>query len=78
MLRRALTLDGPAALRYARGCEGAFKEDTSAADVCVLHPGTDVTIISYGVLMNPFYTEILCIKTAETICLSFKQSREHH
>ena len=52
MLRKALTQDGPAALRYARGGEGAFQEDTSDKDACVLRTGTDVTILSYGILIN--------------------------
>ena len=52
MLHLALTADGPAALRYPRGAEGDFKDDTSAADAAVLREGTDVTLVSYGVLIN--------------------------
>ena len=52
MLSLALAEDGPAALRYPRGGEGAFKDDTSAADACVLREGTDLTIVSYGILIN--------------------------
>ena len=52
MLRLALAGDGPAALRYPRGCEGAFSENTAGADACVLRQGTDVTLVSYGILVN--------------------------
>ena len=52
MLRLALDYDGPAAVRYPRGGEGAFCEDTSAQDISVLRMGTDVTIVSYGILIN--------------------------
>lgn len=52
MLARALRTPGPTALRYPRGGEGAFREDTSAQDAAVLRPGRDVTIVTYGVLVN--------------------------
>ena len=52
MLRLALASDGPAALRYPRGREGAFTADTSAADGAVLRNGTDLTVVSYGILIN--------------------------
>lgn len=52
MLRRALEGEGPAALRYPRGGEGNFREDTSADDACVLRAGTDLTILCYGILVN--------------------------
>ena len=52
MLRKALERDSPAALRYPRGGEGTFTADTSDADACILREGTDVTILSYGILIN--------------------------
>ena len=52
MLRLALASDGPAALRYPRGTEGAFTEDSSAADAVILREGTDLTLVSYGILIN--------------------------
>jgi len=52
MLRMALALDAPAALRYPRGGEGAFREDTSAADAAVIREGTDVTLVAYGIMIN--------------------------
>ena len=52
MLRLALSSDGPAALRYPRGGEGAFCEDTSEANAAVLREGTDLTVVSYGILIN--------------------------
>ena len=53
MLRRALfQLDGPVAVRYPRGGEGTFREDLSDKPVAQLREGTDVTLLSYGVLVN--------------------------
>ncbi len=52
MLARALAAGGPAALRYPRGGEGAFTADTADADAVCLRAGTDVTLVSYGVLIN--------------------------
>ncbi len=52
MLRKALSHDGPAALRYPRGGEGVFRFDSSDGDACVLRNGTDCTVVSYGILIN--------------------------
>ena len=53
MLRKALfQLDGPVAVRYPRGGEGAFREDLSDKPAARLREGTDVTLLSYGVLVN--------------------------
>ncbi|MBQ7145116.1 MAG: 1-deoxy-D-xylulose-5-phosphate synthase [Oscillospiraceae bacterium] len=52
MLRKALDADGPAALRYPRGGEGKFQEDTSDRDALLLRPGKDLTIVSYGITVN--------------------------
>ncbi len=61
MLTLALAGDGPAALRYPRGAQGAFTEDTSASDACVLRAGADCTIVSYGILINE------ALKACETL-----------
>ena len=52
MLGLALGHGGPAAVRYSRGAEGAFRVDTSDRDAAVLRTGGDVTIVSYGILIN--------------------------
>jgi len=53
MLERALfELDGPAAVRYPRGGEGAFREDTSDKPLVRLREGGDVTLLTYGALVN--------------------------
>ena len=55
MLCAALDAEGPCALRYARGGEGAFRTDTyaaSSAGAALLREGNDVTIVSYGILIN--------------------------
>lgn len=60
MLAEALTLRGPAAIRYPRGGEGAYR-DGGTDPVRRLRNGTDLTIISYGVLINE------AIKAAEVL-----------
>ena len=53
MLRRALfQLDGPVAVRYPRGGEGRFREDTSARPLVCLREGTDVTLLAYGTMTD--------------------------
>ena len=52
MLRRAVLEEtGPAAVRYPRGGEGAYRGD-AGWETCVLRPGRDITLVSYGVLIN--------------------------
>lgn len=50
MLRRAvLEMDGPVAVRYPRGCDGAF------IGVCereLVQEGTDITVVTYGTMFN--------------------------
>ena len=53
MLRQALfEIDGPVAVRYPRGGEGDYREDRSGAPVVRLREGEDVTLLTYGVLVN--------------------------
>lgn len=53
MLRRAVTeLDGPVAVRFPRGGEGTYTADSGSNAAVVLRPGTDITLVSYGVLLN--------------------------
>ena len=53
MLRRALyEVDGPAAVRYPRGGEGAYQADSGAADCVLLRPGRDITLTGYGITIN--------------------------
>ena len=51
-LRKAVNeADGPVAVRYPRGGEGAYQElHTEAA--AQLHTGDDITIVTYGILTN--------------------------
>ena len=50
MLRRAvLEMDGPVAVRYPRGCDGKL---ALAVSEPVLREGRDITLISYGSLIN--------------------------
>ena len=53
MLRQALfEVDGPVAVRYPRGGEGAFREDTAEKCIACLRQGEDITLVSYGILVN--------------------------
>ena len=50
MLRKAvLELDGPVAVRYPRGCDGGLTEICTSP---VLREGRDVTLLSYGTMIN--------------------------
>lgn len=52
MLRLAVNEDNPSAVRYPRGSEGEFIEDTSAKTEVILREGSDITLASYGILIN--------------------------
>jgi len=52
MLSRALyEIDGPVAVRYPRGGEGAFR-DVTQGDAACLCPGEDITLVGYGTMIN--------------------------
>ena len=53
MLSRAVEkLDGPVAVRFPRGSEGAFRQDTGEGDFAELRSGKDVTLCAYGTMIN--------------------------
>ncbi len=52
MLSQALAGSSPAALRYPRGGEGSFTQDTSASDCALIRHGRDITIVSFGIIIN--------------------------
>ena len=53
MTRQALfDIGGPVAIRYPRGGEGTFTADTSAEPLVRLREGKDVTILSYGIMIE--------------------------
>ena len=57
MLRSALfDCDGPVAVRYPRGGEGSFRENTAGAAVVQLRQGGDVTLLAYGKMINNVLT----------------------
>ena len=51
MLAEAFKADCPAAVRYPRGGEGAYKE-CHMEPVAVLRKGKDVSLLGYGILIN--------------------------
>ncbi len=54
MLRFAKETDGPVALRYPRGSEGGYKENSFADNALskLVKEGKDVCVITYGMLVN--------------------------
>jgi len=53
MLNLALySVEGPAAVRYPRGGEGRFTQNTGKVPSAVLREGKDVTLVCYGVMIN--------------------------
>ncbi|RHR09015.1 1-deoxy-D-xylulose-5-phosphate synthase [Pseudoflavonifractor sp. AF19-9AC] len=53
MLEEAvLHMEGPVAIRYPRGTEGAYKEDSGTQAAVVLRDGKDITLVSYGIEVN--------------------------
>ncbi|MCD8142515.1 MAG: hypothetical protein LUD83_04460 [Clostridiales bacterium] len=53
MLRQAvLEVPGPVAVRYPRGGELVFHGDCSGELVTVLEEGSDVTLVSYGIMIG--------------------------
>ena len=53
MVRQALfEIDGPVAVRYPRGGEGAYREDRAQGVIVRLREGADAAILTYGVLVN--------------------------
>ncbi len=51
MLEAAVDMTSPVAVRYPKGSEGIYKEGGSEA-VRLLAEGSDVTIVSYGIMIN--------------------------
>ena len=53
MLRHAVLEEhGPTAVRYPRGGEGGYREMSGVEGAALLRDGTDITLVSYGVLIN--------------------------
>ncbi len=53
MVRQAVfSITGPVAVRYPRGGEGAFRDDTSDRSAVCLRPGKDVTLLGCGIMVN--------------------------
>ena len=52
MLRAALDMEGPVAIRYPRGGEGRQYPAWTGEDASVLRQGADATLVSYGTLTD--------------------------
>ncbi len=63
MLRKAvLEMDGPVTVRYPRGCEKAFIQDTGTEDFAELCPGGDITLCAYGTMINEILSAAKLLK----------------
>ncbi|MDE7218263.1 MAG: 1-deoxy-D-xylulose-5-phosphate synthase [Oscillospiraceae bacterium] len=56
MLRAAIDMEGPVAVRYPRGGEGRQYPDWTGESASILRQGTDVTLVSYGTLTDEILT----------------------
>ncbi len=66
MLRRAaFECEGPVAVRYPRGGEGAYREDAGEAAAVCLRQGTDITLVGYGVLINALLEAAALLETQD-------------
>ena len=45
-------VSGPVAVRYPRGTEGEYKASAGTAPACVIREGADITLVTYGILLN--------------------------
>ena len=53
MLRRAvLEMQGPVAVRYPRGGEGAYSDCNADASIVTLREGEDITLLGYGTMVD--------------------------
>ena len=53
MLRYAVQVDRcPVAIRYPRGGEGAYRESAGLSPASILREGKDLTIVTYGIMLN--------------------------
>ena len=52
MLRSAIDMEGPVAVRYPRGAEGRSYPEWGGASAAALRRGEDVTLVSYGTLTD--------------------------
>ncbi|MBR5533683.1 MAG: 1-deoxy-D-xylulose-5-phosphate synthase [Ruminiclostridium sp.] len=51
MVRKAVhSLKGPVAVRYPRGGEEGYHQDSSQDPACILREGTDITLVTFGTL----------------------------
>jgi len=56
LCQAVLYTDGPVAVRYPRGGEGRYQEGWNARDITVLTRGADVTLLTYGTLVEEALT----------------------
>jgi len=57
MLRRAVLEDkGPVAVRYPRGGEGVYRESAGHKPAEILYKGKDITLVTYGTMINEVLT----------------------
>lgn len=55
------TFQNPIAIRYPRGSEGCFTDNTANQSSAVIREGNDITIVGFGIMINE------CIKLADML-----------
>ena len=75
MLRAAVSMDGPVAVRYPRGKEIRSLSHWRGEDGALLREGKDFTLVSYGILTNELLdaAEILSAKGISTEVIQYFQ-----
>ena len=73
MLTTALRqLDGPVAIRYPRGGEGEYRDNRTGAPVVCLQEGDDLTLVSYGIMINQALLAARRLKEQGIACAVWK------
>ena len=64
----AYHFEGPVAVRYPRGVQKAYKENRFSLDPVLLREGDDITIVTYGIMVNEAIkaSDILAEKSIKT------------
>lgn len=76
MLETALLgMSGPVAVRYPRGAEGFYKGGAGGESVTKLTDGADVTLISYGIMINEALRAAEILRGAGLSCEVIKLNR---
>ncbi|MCD8047052.1 MAG: 1-deoxy-D-xylulose-5-phosphate synthase [Clostridiales bacterium] len=66
---------GPVAIRYPKGGENGFSEDTSDKPTVILRQGTDMTLVTYGTLIGEALEAARQLEKRQIFCEVIKLNR---